>query len=105
MTDQLQDLPEATHSYLGGHRLDEVECIIADLSGIPRGKAVPASKFARQTEFHPPNSYSRVGSLSARMCCAAQPVLLSGRLAASRNQVRCGGNACKFRRCSWQKSS
>ncbi|MCL3882362.1 glutamine synthetase family protein [Marivita sp. GX14005] len=49
-------LPEPAALYLEGKRLDEVECIIADLPGIARGKAVPASKFARQEYFHLPDS-------------------------------------------------
>ena len=57
MTDDWQSsLPDAARSYLEGHRLDEVECVIADLPGIARGKAVPASKFARQDYFHLPDS-------------------------------------------------
>ncbi|MFP4406365.1 MAG: glutamine synthetase, partial [Rhodosalinus sp.] len=56
MSDWKTSLPEAARSYLEGRRLDEVECIIADLPGIARGKAVPASKFARQSQFHLPNS-------------------------------------------------
>ncbi|HBZ43724.1 MAG TPA: glutamine synthetase [Maritimibacter sp.] len=49
-------LPEAAKAYLDGKRLDEVECIISDLPGIARGKAVPATKFARQDYFHLPDS-------------------------------------------------
>ena len=49
-------LPEAAKTYLEGRRLDEVECVISDLPGIARGKAVPASKFARQDYFHLPDS-------------------------------------------------
>lgn len=49
-------LPQAAQEYLAGRRLDEVECIVADLPGIARGKAVPASKFARQEYFHLPDS-------------------------------------------------
>ncbi len=56
MQDWTDDLPEAARAYLDGHRLDEVECIISDLPGIARGKAVPASKFARQNYFHLPDS-------------------------------------------------
>lgn len=52
----LKNLPDAAQSYLAGHRLDEVECIIGDLTGIARGKAVPASKFARQDYFYLPES-------------------------------------------------
>ncbi len=56
MADWIDSLPEAARAYLDGRKLDEVECIIADLPGIARGKAVPATKFARQKQFHLPNS-------------------------------------------------
>ncbi|WP_425038374.1 glutamine synthetase family protein [Primorskyibacter sp. S187A] len=56
MSDWMEELPEAARSYLDGRRLDEVECVIADLPGIARGKAVPASKFARQSHFYLPDS-------------------------------------------------
>ncbi|MEM6593497.1 MAG: glutamine synthetase, partial [Pseudomonadota bacterium] len=49
-------LPLPAQTYLAGKRLDEVECIISDLPGIARGKAVPASKFEKQTQFFLPNS-------------------------------------------------
>ena len=52
----LDKLPEAARNYLGDRRVDEVECIVADLSGIARGKAMPASKFATQSRFYLPNS-------------------------------------------------
>ena len=56
MTEWLDACPEAVRAYLDGHRLDEVECIIADLPGIARGKAMPAAKFATQKRFFLPNS-------------------------------------------------
>jgi glutamine synthetase len=56
MRDWIKGLPDAAQAYLEGRRLDEVECVIADLPGIARGKAVPASKFARQTHFYLPDS-------------------------------------------------
>lgn len=56
MSAWLDDLPEAAKTYLEGRRLDEVECVISDLPGIARGKAVPASKYARQDYFHLPDS-------------------------------------------------
>ncbi len=56
MADWTDDLPQAAREYLEGKRLDEVECIIADLPGIARGKALPASKFAKQKHFHLPDS-------------------------------------------------
>ncbi len=52
----ISKLPQPAQDYLQGRRLDEVECIISDLPGIARGKAVPASKFARQEYFHLPDS-------------------------------------------------
>ena len=54
--DWMDTLPQAARDYLEGRRLDEVECIISDLPGIARGKAVPAGKFARQDRFHLPDS-------------------------------------------------
>ncbi len=50
------DIPEAARAYLEANRLDEVECVVADLPGIARGKAVPAAKWERQKYFHLPNS-------------------------------------------------
>tara|TARA_B100000886_G_scaffold333288_1_gene287050 strand:+ start:357 stop:1724 length:1368 start_codon:yes stop_codon:yes gene_type:complete len=49
-------LPKAATNYLVGQKLDEVECVLADLPGIARGKAVPAAKFARQNSFYLPES-------------------------------------------------
>ena len=56
MSDWKEKLPPSAQTYLEGKRLDEVECIIPDLPGIARGKAVPATKFARQEYFHLPDS-------------------------------------------------
>ncbi|MDF1669895.1 MAG: glutamine synthetase family protein [Roseovarius sp.] len=56
MADMMKKLPEAAQAYLDGKRLDEVECIISDLPGIARGKAVPAKKFSKQDCFHLPDS-------------------------------------------------
>jgi glutamine synthetase len=56
MADWKDQLPQAARTYIEGQRLDEVECIISDLPGIARGKAVPASKFAKQAYFHLPDS-------------------------------------------------
>ncbi|MGJ8625680.1 MAG: glutamine synthetase family protein [Sulfitobacter sp.] len=56
MADWIANLPAPAREYLEGKRLDEVECIIPDLPGIARGKAVPAKKFERQEYFHLPDS-------------------------------------------------
>jgi glutamine synthetase len=52
----IDQIPPAARTYLDSHRLDEVECIIPDLPGISRGKAVPAAKWEKQGFFHLPNS-------------------------------------------------
>ena len=54
--EMISGLPEAAKKYISGKKLDEVECVIADLPGIARGKAVPATKFSRQKSFHLPDS-------------------------------------------------
>ena len=51
-----KNIPQAARDYLEANRLDEVECMISDLPGIARGKAVPAAKWAKQTQFHLPES-------------------------------------------------
>lgn len=56
MMDWLEKVPQAARDYLQDQRLDEVECIVADIAGVARGKAMPASKFARQEKFYLPNS-------------------------------------------------
>lgn len=49
-------IPQAARDYIADRRLDEVECIVADIAGVARGKAMPASKFAFQDRFFLPNS-------------------------------------------------
>ncbi|MEO1909933.1 MAG: glutamine synthetase family protein [Paracoccus sp. (in: a-proteobacteria)] len=56
MTDWTDKFPKAARDFVAGRRLDEVECIVADIAGVARGKAMPASKFARQEQFYLPNS-------------------------------------------------
>ena len=56
MNDWKDNLPETAATYIEGRKLDEVECIISDLPGSARGKAVPASKFAKQNQFFLPDS-------------------------------------------------
>ena len=56
LEEMIASLPEAAKEYINGKKLDEVECVIADLPGIARGKAVPATKFSRQKSFHLPDS-------------------------------------------------
>lgn len=57
MSNAWQDqIPQAARDYISDRRLDEVECIVADIAGVARGKAMPASKFAFQDRFFLPNS-------------------------------------------------
>lgn len=56
MSEWTDQIPAAARDYITGRRLDEVECIVSDIAGVARGKAMPASKFARQTSFFLPNS-------------------------------------------------
>lgn len=55
-TDWTTRIPQAAQDYIAGRRLDEVECIVGDIAGVARGKAMPASKFAFQEHFYLPNS-------------------------------------------------
>jgi len=55
-SDLIAKLPEVAQTYLDGRGVDEVECIVADLAGVARGKAMPGPKFAKQAQFYLPNS-------------------------------------------------
>lgn len=50
------NLPEPFVEYAAGRRIDEVECIIADLAGTSRGKAMPVVKFNPKGELALPIS-------------------------------------------------
>jgi glutamine synthetase len=56
MADWIDRIPQAARDYINGRRLDEVECVVPDIAGVARGKAMPASKFAKQATFFLPNS-------------------------------------------------
>ncbi|MFN6976630.1 MAG: glutamine synthetase family protein [Gemmobacter sp.] len=56
MADWTDRIPQAARDYIAGRRLDEVECVVSDIAGVARGKAMPASKFAKQATFFLPNS-------------------------------------------------
>jgi glutamine synthetase len=49
-------LPDAARAYIADRRVDEVECVIGDIAGVARGKAMPAAKFAHQANYFLPNS-------------------------------------------------
>ena len=54
--DWMATLPDTFRTWLDGRRVDDVECIVADIAGMSRGKAMPAKKFARGDSMHLPTS-------------------------------------------------
>jgi glutamine synthetase len=48
--------PEAFLAWLDGRRIEEVECIVPDVAGMSRGKAMPWAKFAREDRMFLPTS-------------------------------------------------
>ena len=52
----LDALPEAFKTYADGRDVDEVECIVPDLAGMSRGKAMPLKKFSPEHVIHLPVS-------------------------------------------------
>ena len=52
----VERLPPAFQHWLGGRRIEEVECIVADIAGVSRGKAMPAVKFGRLDRMFLPAS-------------------------------------------------
>lgn len=52
----LKRLPESFLQWLDGRRIDDAECIIADIAGMSRGKAMPARKFSSSDSMYLPTS-------------------------------------------------
>ncbi|GLQ31078.1 glutamine synthetase family protein [Litoribrevibacter albus] len=52
----LTELPDAFQTYQNGRNVDEVECIVPDLAGMSRGKAMPIKKFSPDHETYLPIS-------------------------------------------------
>ncbi len=52
----MEALPQDLREWLDGRRIEEVECIIADIAGISRGKAMPFAKFSRSERMFLPTS-------------------------------------------------
>ncbi|WGL17897.1 glutamine synthetase family protein [Microbulbifer bruguierae] len=70
----LETLPTAFKTYLAGRRLDEVECIVPDLNGMSRGKAMPLSKFSPGSPIYLPVSifYQTISGQDVEMEIANQ---------------------------------
>ncbi|WP_417588543.1 glutamine synthetase family protein [Pararhodobacter oceanensis] len=56
MSNWQSKIPDPARDYIAGRRLDEVECILPDIAGVARGKAMPAFKFDTQSHFYLPTS-------------------------------------------------
>ncbi|MBC6416587.1 MAG: glutamine synthetase [Rhodospirillales bacterium] len=52
----IAELPGPFLTYLAERRLEEVECIVPDIAGMSRGKAMPAHKFNPEQRFFLPSS-------------------------------------------------
>jgi len=52
----LDKLPQAALEYINSQRVEEVECIVSDMPGISRGKAMTAAKFAQSKQMYLPDS-------------------------------------------------
>jgi len=52
----LAQLPEPLKEWLNGRTIEEVECVVPDMVGIGRGKAMPARKFINQNRMFLPAS-------------------------------------------------
>ncbi len=54
--DWIETLPDAFHQFRGERRIEEVECIVPDIVGMSRGKAMPCHKFSPDATFFLPTS-------------------------------------------------
>ena len=70
----LDELPDAFKAYCNGRDVDEVECIVPDLAGMSRGKAMPAKKFSPDHTVHLPVSifYQTISGADVEMDIANQ---------------------------------
>ena len=48
--------PKNLKDWLGQKKIEEVECVISDIAGVVRGKAMPLTKFDRLENVHMPSS-------------------------------------------------
>ena len=56
MSTGLEKFPESFQQWLSGRRVEEVECVISDIAGVARGKAMPWAKFQRSERTYMPLS-------------------------------------------------
>lgn len=56
LKDWTDSLPESFQNYRAGRRIYEVECVMPDIAGVSRGKAMPAAKFGQAATMFLPSS-------------------------------------------------
>ena len=56
MTISMKKFSRAFQEWLGKRKIEEVECIISDLSGVSRGKVMPWLKFQKGGKIFLPES-------------------------------------------------
>ena len=49
-------LPKVLQNWLGHKKIEEIECVISDMAGVVRGKAMPLSKFEKSENVYMPLS-------------------------------------------------
>ena len=48
--------PKVLQGWLGHRKIEEIECVISDMAGVVRGKAMPLSKFEKLENVYMPLS-------------------------------------------------
>ena len=46
--------PKVLQNWLGHKKIEEIECVISDMAGVVRGKAMPLSKFEKLDNVYMP---------------------------------------------------
>ena len=46
--------PKVLQGWLGHRKIEEIECVISDMAGVVRGKAMPLSKFEKLENVYMP---------------------------------------------------
>ena len=52
--------PRSIRQWIQGHDVDEIEAVIPDMTGIARGKLIPAKKYSEEVGLRMPVSYTHL---------------------------------------------
>ena len=52
----LKKIPQHALDYIGDNKIEEIQCIISDTSGIARGKTIPSGIFSKNSEMYLPEA-------------------------------------------------